>query len=292
MAKQDYGLDILDMLGLDPKELNQALCSMLHVHLFTFLSHSKCTRNFCRSGAHLLAAPSCLEHSIFSAAFIATQVGNLRSACSNGSCTSFFSATVASHMLLPRMPRQVLGLKRLAPYREERGRQYANTAKLQELRQAKVQVQRPPKGPKAGWAERYGNPLMPSKPAKHRRMASGDATALQDTAQKPAKSAKQQNTQPAQPAAAKAVADAPAPDTAAQPVPQAADTRRAQQQKEQRLKSYDKLTLRVHGPDKGTKRSYAGAEVAALDDGLTKGERKRLKRSQKREKKRVATAQS
>lgn len=257
VPKQDYGLDIVDLLQLDAKELNQVGTA---AQSFTLLLLSACTLP-CQ-------APQPL-HRMFVA------LGH--------------PAVVAS---------QVVGLKRLAPYREERGRQYANTQKLQELRKGQEPQTRRRKPQKQAPVQN-GSAAAPEADRKAKRKAKprggdGAAVVADPMTQQPAADGSGEAKRTAkQPRAGglTATAELPAGDADAEKA--AAEQKaawKAEREREQRLQSYGKLTLRPEGGSKGTKRkAEAAAEAqAAAADGLTRGERKRLKRSQKRAAKRAS----
>ena len=199
------------------------------------------------------------------------------------------------------MGSQVVGLKRLAPYREERGRQYANTQKLQELRKGQELQTRRRKPPKQAVTQN-GSAAAPEAGRKARRKAEplggdGAAVAADPATQQPAadgsEEAKRIAKQPRAGGLTATVELAAGNADAADAEKAAAErkaARRAEREREQRLQSYGKLTLRPEGGSKGTKRkAEAAADAQAVAaDGLTRGERKRLKRSQKRAAKRAS----
>ena len=188
-----------------------------------------------------------------------------------------------------------MSLKRLAPYREER-RPWADTAKLQELRDAAAQQprrkQRPPKLEVRHQKQRPGRPGQ-QQVAAHTRPKSV-AAAAPDDGSSPQKSSAVavsllDNQQAEQPAANGSAAEQrPATDAAV----------KAEREQQRRLQSYGKLTLKQDGSNdsagkKGVKRKTVTQQPAAEEgpgDGLTPGEKKRLKRSQKRAARRAALA--
>jgi KRI1-like family C-terminal len=257
VPKQDYGLDIVDLLQLDAKELNQVGTA---AQSFTLPLLSACTLP-CQAPQPLHRMFVALRH----------------------------PAVVAS---------QVVGLKRLAPYREERGRQYANTQKLQELRKGQEPQPRRRKPPKQAAAQN-GSAAAPEADGKANTKAKpqggdGAAVVADPTAQQPAADESEKVKRIAkQPRAGGLTAKAELPAGDADAEEAAAErkaARKAEREQEQRLQSYGKLTLRPEGGSKGTKRkAEAAAEAQAVAaDGLTRGERKRLKRSQKRAAKRAS----
>jgi protein KRI1 len=259
VPKQDYGLDIVDLLQLDAKELNQVGTA---AQSFSLLLLSACTLP-CQAPQPLHRMLVALRH----------------------------PAVVAS---------QVVGLKRLAPYREERGRQYANTQKLQELRKGQEPQPRRRRPPKQA-AMQNGSAAAPEADGRATRKArprggDGAAVVADSATQQPAADESEKVKHIAkQPRAGglAATAELPAGDADAADAEEAAAerkaVRKAEREREQRLQSYGKLTLRPEGGSKGTKRkAEAAAEAQAVAaDGLTRGERKRLKRSQKRAAKRA-----
>ena len=194
---------------------------------------------------------------------------------------------------------QVVGLKRLAPYREERGRQYANTQKLQELRKGQEPQTRRRKPPKQAVTQNgsFAAPKAGRKAKRKAKPPGGDeaAAAADPAKQQPVDASQEVKRMAKQPRAGVLIdtAELPAGVNAADAEKAAAErraARKAEREREQRLQSYGKLTLRPEGGGKGTKRkAEAAAEAQAVAaDGLTRGERKRLKRSQKRAAKRVS----
>lgn len=224
---------------------------------------------------------------------------------------------------------QVVGLKRLAPYREERGRQYANTRKLQELRQAKQET-RPHKPAKprpmadfkakrrkqrpaalangsaaAASAEGQHSAVQPGKKTGKPILSDAAAAAGQAPADEATMEAAQPGGKPKKRKVKAAAVKTTAGDGAAAPTaPPAVDAEaagdadaktkavaKAERERARRLQSYGKLTLRPDSGSKGAKRK-APEEPSAADgqspagDGLTRGERKRLKRSMRRAQKR------
>jgi protein KRI1 len=260
VPKQDYGLDIVDLLQLDAKELNQ-VGTAAQSSTLPLLSASTLP---CQ-------APQPL-HRMFVALRLPAVMGP-----------------------------QVVGLKRLAPYREERGRQYANTQKLQELRKGQEPQPRRRKPPKQA-AVQNGSAAAPEADRKAKRKAKprgrdGAALVADPATQQPAAAASEEVQRIAkQPRSGglTARAELPAGDADAADAEEAAAerkaARKAEREREQRLQSYGKLTLRPEGGSKGAKRkAEAAAEAQAVAaDGLTRGERKRLKRSQKRAAKRAS----
>jgi hypothetical protein len=186
---------------------------------------------------------------------------------------------------------QVVGLKRLAPYREERGRQYANAQRLQELREGQQDAHPRRRKQKHGGAQN-GSAAAPEAGAQAKKKAkpqagAGFPVAADSPAQSPASKPKKAGRTATEPRAGQPVAKAqqPAGDADAEKaVSEQKAARKAEREREQRLQSYGKLTLRPEGGSKGTKRKAAAAAEAQAEatDGLTRGERKRLKRSQKR----------